>query len=585
MQLSQNWVGYFNRSYQSIKQGIIQRIPTVVPEITDFNESNPLVVILSFFSGIAEMLGLYIDNMAAEAFVATARRYSSMVKLANDRDYRIKAAIPSQVLLTLSFVDTSGNPVLAINPFVIPNNTICSSPNGNQYRTLEQVIIPLGSSQITVSAEQSVLVSGAILGNTNGVANQVIPAPPGYSEGSMVITINSQNYLPIESLALAQPTDYVFLPKVDTDGLVYFIFGDGAFGVLPPSGFSITGNYSTTAGILGNTQPNTITTIVSSFTLPAGVVLTVTNPSNAYGGSNIESLEQIRLNIPRSLRTLLKAVTDRDYKDLAELYPSVSNAGIQYCCGKNITIHVVPTSPGILTPVFINNMQTYFQNKKIIGRNVYVTPAGLCRIYSEVDVYIKAGYQLPVAWESIIGALSDAYGFGKIGVNGTVKIAEFIKTIATLPEVDDLNFKRLQLDPYAVPQNGTTTILNFQVLAPIITTTQITYLIVYRMGMFDIYKNGLFFTRVGVAIPITDTGIISFQINTGTYLINDTWEFNVYPSFPADFPDYSVTTTEFEMPYIDCVVGNVNSPSTIYSAINLIPLSASSNNPYPLKSC
>ncbi len=78
MALDNPWVGYITRSYQQIKDSLLSRMVTNNPEITDHSESNILVIIIGMFAGIAEMLGYYIDNMAREAFIATARKFTSM---------------------------------------------------------------------------------------------------------------------------------------------------------------------------------------------------------------------------------------------------------------------------------------------------------------------------------------------------------------------------------------------------------------------------------------------------------------------------------------------------------------------------
>ena len=80
MALKNQWVGYISRSYLQIKNSVLQRLSEIVPEVTDHSESNILVIIIGIFSGIAEMLNYYIDNMARESFITTARRYSSVVK-------------------------------------------------------------------------------------------------------------------------------------------------------------------------------------------------------------------------------------------------------------------------------------------------------------------------------------------------------------------------------------------------------------------------------------------------------------------------------------------------------------------------
>ena len=124
MALKNPWVGYVDRSFEQIKSSLLSRLTISNPEITDHSESNILVVIVSMFAGLTEMLGYYIDNMARESFISTARRYVSMVKLVRLLDYRIKTAYPATVDITFTF-----DAALTANA-IIPQNTIVQTSNG-----------------------------------------------------------------------------------------------------------------------------------------------------------------------------------------------------------------------------------------------------------------------------------------------------------------------------------------------------------------------------------------------------------------------------------------------------------------------
>jgi hypothetical protein len=101
MALDNTWVGYLQRSYKSIKASILSRLEVLVPEVTDRSESNILVILIGAFAGLVEQLNYYIDNMARELYLPTARRYSSVVKIARLLDYRVMAKVGATVDLQL----------------------------------------------------------------------------------------------------------------------------------------------------------------------------------------------------------------------------------------------------------------------------------------------------------------------------------------------------------------------------------------------------------------------------------------------------------------------------------------------------
>ena len=129
MALKNQWVGYISRGYEQIKKSLLSRLGETNPEITDHSESNILVIIIDMFSGIGEQLNYYIDNMARESFISTARRYSSIVKLTRLIDYRIKAAIPASVDLTISLPTEPIFKLQGQDEFFIPAGTKFSTNN------------------------------------------------------------------------------------------------------------------------------------------------------------------------------------------------------------------------------------------------------------------------------------------------------------------------------------------------------------------------------------------------------------------------------------------------------------------------
>lgn len=198
------WVGYLDRSYEQIKASVLSRVATSTPEITDFSEGNILVVIVSMFSGIAEMLNYYIDNMAREAFVETARLFSSMVNLVKLIDYRIKSAIPASVDLTFFVRDAPDGTLFPVtSDWSAPAGIIVNTSNGVPFKTTEELVILTGQSSATVAAQQVQTASGT-LGSTTGVANESFEITFAYAEGTMNLTINGENWELVDYLCILQ---------------------------------------------------------------------------------------------------------------------------------------------------------------------------------------------------------------------------------------------------------------------------------------------------------------------------------------------------------------------------------------------
>ena len=93
-------------------------------------------------------------------------------------------------------------------------------------------------------------------------------------------------------------------------------FGTGTFGERPPVGSRFTVTYRVTAGAAGNVAADSIIAVPDTL---AGVLLAVTNPFPATGGSDEETLDHVRASAPYAFRTRqFRAVRAEDYDHAAE---------------------------------------------------------------------------------------------------------------------------------------------------------------------------------------------------------------------------------------------------------------------------
>lgn len=111
MALSNKWLTPLERSFSDIKQKLLDKLKTIKdpnnpdkPLISDLSEGNILVLIISMFSAIAEVLHFYIDNLGRETFLLTARKYTSLLKHAALVDYSPRGATSASADLILTGV-------------------------------------------------------------------------------------------------------------------------------------------------------------------------------------------------------------------------------------------------------------------------------------------------------------------------------------------------------------------------------------------------------------------------------------------------------------------------------------------------
>lgn len=583
MALTQNWVGYLDRSFEQIKRSCLSRLGILAPEISDHSESNPLVILLSMFAGIGEMLNLYIDSAAREVYLGTARKYSSAVKIVKLIDYNIKARNSSTADQLFYIVDsTTQEPILLPpgNTIIIPLGTKVRSINGNiPFVLLGEVIIVAGRQNIYGRISQYEQITGAILGSTNGDLNQRFDVSPEYVNGSMQITIAGVEWKLYTTFGLMFPTTKGFLVNIDEDQNAYVEFGDGVNGLIPPVGQTVFANYKISYGKTGNIPPNQITVLETTAVIPAGITLLTKNPDYSVGGSNFETLLDIQNRAPRSIRTLDRAVTYQDYIDLCHLVLGVGAAEVSYCCGKYIDVYVAPNSPGIATQALLQAVQDYLDCRKMITTFPKVYTAGISKIWIKAKIYGQPLRSATDIYNEVVDELDRKYGYATLKINNDISIPGIINTIESLKTVARIEVEKVKILPYARPVNGNPYILNIVYLTLPTTTVKVKYTLIYRASLlkFEVFRDNFYLGLIAIDEVYADA-IISFKIETGTYFNSNRWEFTAYQSYPEIFPISLIQIRDFTAAIVE--VGpflEEGTERTIYSDLEIIPQNFTTN--------
>jgi hypothetical protein len=543
------WVGYLDRGYREIKKSLLTRLVAKAPEITDHSETNILVILISMFAGIAEMLGLYIDNMAREAFIQTAERFTSGVRLVKLIDYRVKAAIPATVDITVVAVDNNGDFLPLNAPYTIPAFTIFTTQSGIPFVNLSAVNLDTGSLGAVVPCKQITILSGQVLGTSDGItASQQFSLGTSYAHGSVDLEVAGVPFTELHSLGLATSTDNVFIVEVAEDGNAYVIFGDGINGAIPPYG-SVVASYHTTLGVGGNVDEETIKTSSPTLTLPtAGASTTkIYNVDGSSGGVNYEGIQRLRVSAPLSLRTLDRAVTYQDYEDITRLAPGVGLAKVDFNCGKYIDIYIAPQGGGLAAQALLDSTYDYLDPRRMITTFPRMKAAGVTRLAISAEVTAKFRADVYLTKDDVQNALIEFGAFENQAINRKVRMSDIVAKLDNLARVDFLTLTGLSTIPYARPTNNN---LQLDWSRSTLSTSKeiISWKVNYNQiaGRFGVFRNEQFMGDILIGDTFTDPlGSLTCIFNAGPYSNGDSWRFKTYP-FLKD-----LLIDDFSVPFVD----------------------------------
>lgn len=457
MGITNKWLNPYQRSYQQIKAKLVESLMGLKDSqgqklITDYSEGNILIIILSLFAAIAEVLHYYVDNMARETFLSTARRYDSVVKHGALVDYHARAAIAATVDVILSRSIT-GNSIGA--KLTIPQGTLFTDSNGNSWLSARDVTWYSNVTTCKVPIIQHEKYTASALNNMviptgDRVILNLGTLPNGkyYEQGSMSLQIGGETWVLVDTFAKSKPTDKHFMVSVDESLSPYIMFGDGTFGKKPAAGAKITNVvFYLTNGAQGNVKSNTITSVpsvISSSITDA----TVSNAYDAGGGSNYENFTMLKEHIPLSVKTLGVAITKEDFESLAMLVDGVNKAKADYECGRKLTVYISPDGGAVASSELINRVYNLLSQRAPMTTWLRVKSAGKVQIILEMNVTGKKSYKTAEIQTQILTALYNAYSPEQAQIGGSVRVSDIYALIDNLSTVDYLHLTKFYIKPW-----------------------------------------------------------------------------------------------------------------------------------------
>jgi uncharacterized phage protein gp47/JayE len=432
-------VDYTSRDYASIREDMINLIPLYAPQWVSRDSADFGIILLEMFSYMGDLLNYYIDRAANEAFLETASQKNSVLRIANLLGYTPTDSIPATVELT--FFNNTTAPITVPAKTQVSTTTIVNGETTqvifetNNIVTVSAAVGPVFG-QINVLATEGVTVIDEVVGNSDGTSDQefVLSDSPVISN-TISVTVNDTVYSPVSFIIDAGGTDPIFYSRTNADEITAIIFGDGTSGRIPPTNSEILVTYRVGGGSVGNVNANTLKTILTNF-VPG---LTVNNAEAASGGVDAESTDEIRVNAPASIRAINRAVSLRDYGDLATQVPGVAKAIAVSEVYTNINLYIAPAGDpgadefGNLTQVFnqlANQIIQFFKDK--VSPNVTITllPPTFVAVNIEVNVYSLPQYKQSVVKRNVERSIQEILAFSNVSFADRISLHYLISALA-----------------------------------------------------------------------------------------------------------------------------------------------------------
>lgn len=362
-------------NFQSIKANFKNYLKAQ-DQFRDYNfEGSGLNVLLDVLAYNTYYNAFYLNMVAAESFLTTAQKRNSVINHAKALNYTPRSKTSASITGTI-VATTTGAPT----SITIPKYTEFSGTIDNKtytFLTNEAIILYSATSYTsTVTLTEGKFLSRRYVVDTSNPEQRfLIPNVNADTTSIAVRVLNSST--DSTTRTFTRPNNVV---EVHSDSFVYFLeetedgqfeikFGDGIFGIALDSGNIIIIDYIVTNGA----DANDIQQLNYADSISGITTIQFTSDDPAAGGSERETVTEIKFNAPKSYEAQNRAVTVEDYTTLMLQQSTIDSVSVwggedndPPAYGK-VFISVKPKTGSVLTATEKNNLiKSIINPKKIL---------------------------------------------------------------------------------------------------------------------------------------------------------------------------------------------------------------------------
>ncbi|GHB52511.1 hypothetical protein GCM10010331_45170 [Streptomyces xanthochromogenes] len=389
-------IDYTSKDFDGFREAMLNHAAQIFPEWTGRSTADFGVTLVEVMAYLGDILSYYQDAAAREAFLSTATRRESILELARMLGYTPDVAAPAAGSVVLATEESQAAAVFVPSGTRLTTDFIEALDRPLIYETMQDATLAAAGGSATIpvmegetagttplrilrnTAEEQEITCETLGVSTGSVEQAFVLAEAPVVLDSIRVFVDEGSdaveWQQVTSLLEWGPLDKVFQAGADGRSTT-LVFGDGLTGSVPSIGQTVYAAYRTGGGTVGNIQANSVRDIMNG---QAGVY--IVSSSAMTGGRDPESLESIRVNAPKAHRTQDRAVSQRDYADLALSVPGVAKARALSNATTSVNVRIVGAANAIPTLDLIDKVERFLQGRAVAGVRVSVSPGDLVKV-------------------------------------------------------------------------------------------------------------------------------------------------------------------------------------------------------------
>jgi hypothetical protein len=204
----------------------------------------------------------------------------------------------------------------------------------------------------------------------------------------------SAPWQPRRDLIGSGPDAREFVAETEADMTTRLRFGDDTHGQRPAEDTSFSATYRVGNGARGNVGAESIDHVVAG-AVALGAIHSVRNPMAARGGSEPESIDDVRQRAPSAFRTQERAITAADYAAMAEQRGEVQRAAATFrWTGSWRTVFITADRAGgaAVDEPFETALRSYVEPFRMAGQDLEIDTPRPVSLEITMSVCVKPGY-------------------------------------------------------------------------------------------------------------------------------------------------------------------------------------------------
>lgn len=322
MALIQPSLDYTDKDFDALRARVRNLISAAFPSWTDDNVANFGNMLVDAWCFVGDVLGKYQDSQARETRWTQATSYKNILALCKLIGFTPSGATAAQAT---EFFTLATEAVAAVT---LPKGTQVFTrdiANPIAYQLLEDLVIPAGATVAEATVENSTFQEDVF--DSTGLPNQsFLLARTPYLDMTATVQAGNGLYTQVPNFLNSTPSSLHYTAQTDSQGRARITFGNGILGAVPSG--AITVDYKTGGGSAGRVDSGQLSSLPGQFTDAQGntVAITVTNPVASSTAQDRQSVAQIQVLAPLSVRVSDRTIAREDYEIVALSVAGVSRA-------------------------------------------------------------------------------------------------------------------------------------------------------------------------------------------------------------------------------------------------------------------